>query len=382
MKIYWERLIPFLFILSISFLAARYLGGAYYILFRAILFLLILDVTVYLISFSGMRYNQNFSQEHLIRGESIHYEFYLIQSLRLPSHRIHIEFFPFNNPEMTDLAPLAFNLKARHKKKFNYAIQGGTRGIYRIGIRKMHMEDVLGLFAFPLPRYNRTFYIYPRLYRGSSYPLKEIKGTGETLLEKSRSAGDSTFSNLREYRPGLSLHAISWKHFARFTFPVIREQDNTVRPGRIIAMDRRSLGDERTREDGVLETTLALIMRILSGGEAVLLRGILPGKALEITNEAALDSFYQATLSMAFDDPLPPWYEETFEPLTLVSALPDDRLLEESFWQARPEWQMAAVLEGMGEEARDRLRPRLDELIRKGAKITVIERGDEFWKES
>jgi predicted transcriptional regulator len=154
-----------------------------------------------------------------------------------------------------------------------------------------------------------------------------------------------------------------------------------VQPGRIIHMDRRTLGDERLREDGVLESTLALIHRILSGGEGVILKGIIPGKSLEITNEATFDSLYQATLSLAFDDPLPPNTSEASEAVTIVSALPDWDLLEESFWQGHSEWQLAAVLEGMEERKREKVVTTIEELQRKGVNITMIDRGDRFWLE-
>jgi uncharacterized protein (DUF58 family) len=381
MKVSWEKLIPSLLILVVSFLAARYLGTTYYVLFRAFATLLGLDIILYLISYAGLRYNQHFSAEHLIRGDSIHYDFYLFQALLTTANRIHIDFFPFNNPEMTDLSSLSLTLKARRRASCSYTIQGGTRGIYRVGIKNLLLEDLLGFFALNLPRYNRTFYIYPRLYRGTGYPLKEVTGGGEAILEKSRSIGDNTFSNLREYRPGLSLKTISWKHFARYGFPVIKEQENSVQPGRIIHMDRRTLGDERLREDGVLESTLALIHRILSGGEGVILKGIIPGKSLEITNEATFDSLYQATLSLAFDDPLPPNTSEASEAVTIVSALPDWDLLEESFWQGHSEWQLAAVLEGMEERKREKVVTTIEELQRKGVNITMIDRGDRFWLE-
>ncbi|MDC7224361.1 MAG: DUF58 domain-containing protein, partial [Spirochaetales bacterium] len=350
MKIAWEKLISALLILAVSFLAARYLGTIYYVLFRGFAFLLILDVLMLIRSYNGLRYNQHFTAEHLERGEEIHYSFYLVQSALTTSNLIHIEFHPFKNQEIKDLEPLHFPLRPHDKKNFSYTIQGGSRGIYRVGIKKLYMEDLLGLIQISLPRHERTFYIYPRLFRGRGYPLKQTAGGGDRVWKKGRNGEESAFSNLKEYRPGMPLRGISWKHFARYGYPVVRENESSLRPGRIIMADLRPLGGEGHREDGVLETVLTLTRRLLDDGEGVILDGFKKGEPLEITYESAFASLYKSTLTIPFDAADLPLYREPGDPVTLISALPGWDLLEESFWQTRENWQLVALLEGMEEK--------------------------------
>ncbi|MBN2628731.1 MAG: DUF58 domain-containing protein [Spirochaetales bacterium] len=382
MRVVWERFIPSLLILILSFLAARYLGTIYYFLYRAFAFLFFADLILLFISLGGMRYNQHFSSEHLVRGEEIHYDFYLQQSWFTAATLIRIRFFSFRNPEMTDLVPLEFALKPHEKKKFSYTIRAGTRGIYRVGISRLEMEDFLGFFRFSLPRHERTFYIYPRLYRGEGYPLHQIARGGDNTGRNSTDRGETTFSHLREYRPGMPLRGISWKHFARYGFPLIREYENSVRPGRIIMVDRRSLGEDRPREDGVLETALTLTRRLLDGGERVILDGIAPDRPLEISCEKAFESLYQSTLSLDFDAPRLPEYRHPGEGVILISALPGWELLREPFWQQRENWQLVALLEGMSEKRKAASLQDLEKLRNRGVTITIVERGDLFWQEN
>ncbi|MDC7219930.1 MAG: DUF58 domain-containing protein [Spirochaetales bacterium] len=382
MKIIWERLIPSLLILAVSFLAARYLGMAYYVIFRAFAVLLVLNATMFFFSYHGLRYNQQFSSEHLVRGEEIHYEFYLFQSRLTTSNIFHIEFHSFNNPELSDLEPLEFSLKSQEKRHFSYTIRGGTRGIYEVGISRIYMEDFLGLVRLSLPRHERTFYIYPRLFRGKNYPLKQTADGGDRVWKKGRGGDETAFSNLREYRPGLPLRGISWKHFARYGYPLIRENESSLRPGHILMTDLRSLDENRTQEDGVLETTLTLTRRLLDMEERVILDGFDAEGPLDVSYESAFESFYQSTLSLKFDRPYLPRYREPGEAVTLISALPEWDLLEEAFWQARENWQLVALLEGMDEIRRISVKAALNSLIDRGVNVTIIEKGDEFWKEN
>ena len=382
MRISWERLIAALLILCLSFLAARYLGSTYYVLFRSFFLLFMLDLFFLYLSYIGVRHNQNFSSEHLTRGDEIHYDFYLLQSFHTLSANINVEFFPFNNPELKDLEPMSFTLKAQEKRRFSYTIRGGTRGIYRVGIKNLVMEDFLGFFRLDLPRHERTFYIYPRLFRGDGYPLEKTAGGGEQFRKSTRDEGDTAFSGLKEYRPGLSLRGISWKHFARYGFPVIRENENSVQPGRVLMVDRRSLQGERPREDGVLETALTLTRRILDGGTGVILDGISPEGPLEVTCESAFSSLYQSTLTLPFDAPHLPAYRGPGEAVTLISALPDWDLLNDAFWQIRENWQLVAVLEGMEEERKQQVTAALRSLQNRDVSIVIIEKGETFWTEN
>ncbi len=382
MRIVWDRLISALLIISLSFLAARYLGTIYYVLFRSFALLFLLDLLFLYFSYAGVRYNQHFSSEHLTRGDEIHYDFYLLQSFRTLSNLIHVEFYPFNNPELKDLEPLNFALRSREKRLFAYTIEGGTRGIYRVGIKSLIMEDFLGILLLTLPRHERTFYIYPRLFRGNGYPLEQTEGGGDQFRKNSRDDGDIAFSGLREYRPGLPLRGISWKHFARYGYPLIRENENSVQPGRILMIDRRPLEGSRPREDGVLETALTLTRRILDGGSGVILDGISYKGPLEIASESAFSSLYQSTLTLPFDAPHLPPYREAGESVTLISAMPGWDLLSESFWRVRENWQLVAVLEGMDGERKEQILSALDALKNRDVSVIIMEKGESFWKEN
>ncbi|MDC7222272.1 MAG: DUF58 domain-containing protein [Spirochaetales bacterium] len=382
MKITWERVIPALLILSISFLAARYLGTIYYVLFRSVAFLLVLDLVMLIRSYNGLRYNQNFTSEHLVRGDEIRYNFYLVQSKISTTNLIHVEFYPFNNPEMKDLEPVCFSLRPQEKKNFSYTIQGGTRGIYVVGIKRLVMEDFLGFFKLSLPRHERTFYIFPRLFRGKNYPLKQTAGGGDRVWKKGGYGEETAFSNLKEYRPGMALRGISWKHFARYGYPVVRENESSLRPGRIIMADLRPLGGERHREDSVLEAVLTLTRRIIDNGESVILDGFDRDEPLDIAYESSFESLYKSTLNIQFDAPYLPLYREPSDAVTLISALPEWDLLEESFWQHRDNWQLVALLEGMEEKQAETTRDALKKLISRGVNITIVEKGEKFWTQN
>lgn len=377
MKIYWEKLLPTLLVLVLSILSGRYLGEEYLFFFRAIIILLAGDLFLFFLGWINLRYNQHFSNEHVDRGDTLSYDFYVQQPSWMCANRIRLEFHRIRLAEGLYPEEMELFLRKTEKQGNEYTIQAQHRGIYEAGIRKITLFDFLGLWEVPLILFPRTFYIYPRIYNPDKSAPEGLSPQGEK--ESMEQAGtDQTFRSLKEYRPGMDLRGISWKHFARMGRPLIREQGVTTSNNRIILLDRRPL--PREREDLLLENALAYINSCRGGRDPIRLAGFIPGKLLTLQSESDWQSLIKGTLTLNFDAPAFSDLNLSEEdPLTLVSALPDGSLLEPEFWRSHSRWQLMALMEGMEREEKIRKMARLESLKLQGVDVIVIEKGEEFW---
>jgi len=377
MKIYWDKLLPTLLVLVLSLLAGRYLGGAYLFFFRAFSLLLAADFLLFILGWMTLKYNQHFSREHLNRGERIDYDFYVDQPSILAANRIRILFHRIRLEQGIYPEQLDKQLRRGKRAKEQYTIHAHHRGIYEAGIRQITLFDFLGMWEAPLIIYPRTFYVYPRIYNPDKQAPEGLSKDGE--MESQEQAGnDQTFRSLKEYRPGMELRGISWKHYARSKRPLIREQGITTSQNRLILLDRRPL--PREREDLLLENALAYINSCRGRREAVRIAGMSSGSILTITSENDWQSLIKGSLTLKFDSQSLtdiPIGED--QPVTIVSAIPDGSLLDSEFWRSHPQWQLMALLEGMSREEKIRKQNRLEMLRIQGIDVIIIAKGEEFW---
>ncbi|MDA3850026.1 MAG: DUF58 domain-containing protein [Spirochaetaceae bacterium] len=377
MKIHWEKLLPLLLVIFLCLLAGRYLGGTYLMVYRFLMTLLLGNALLFCLGWIGLRYNQHFSKEHIQRGETIEYSFYLQQTQPLSSHQTRLDFLRSSLSHSFYPDSLALKLKGNKREEKNYRVQALHRGIYEAGLQQILLYDLFGLWEAPVGLFPRTFYVYPRIYGGMGVPPQGLAMEGD---KEAQGVGwdNTTFRGLKEYRPGMELRGISWKHFARQGRPLVREDGINSSPRSIILMDRRPL--EKEREDLLLENSLTYINRQRGGKDPIQLAGFLPGKFIYLQDEADWQALIRGSLTLKFDSnylvdcPVDP-----MDSVTLISALSDGGLLEQDFWKNHPQWQLIALLEGMETSMKTKRISQLEGLKDLGINVVIIEKGEAFW---
>lgn len=377
MKIYWEKLLPFLLVLALSLLAGRYLGGNYIIFYRCLITFFILDLLLFIIGWQGLRFNQHFNQEHFTRGEKINYKLYVQQRFFWAANRVVLRFHRLQLGHAFYPDKLDLTLKKGKKSQFEYSVNSSTRGIYHAGLKSITLFDTLGFWELPMGHFPRSFYVYPKIYNPNHQapPGLSMSGEGESTGQRGL---DGSFQNLQEYRPGMDLRNISWKHFARMNRPLLRDQGASTTQSRWILMDRRPLTSRR--EDLLLECTLAYINSRRGGDTPLTVLGFTPSEPLYIQRDEHWNSLIKGCLTLKFDSsslvdyPIP---EE--QPITLITTLGDETLFTGDFWKSRSHWQVFALLEEMDSEEKRIKSNKLEKLRSWGIEVITIEKGEEFW---
>jgi uncharacterized protein (DUF58 family) len=301
----------YLFCVFIAFLAGTYFDQYLYMLFVALVFFPVMSVILLLISFFKLRFFQNFSTEHPIKGEVVKYTVNFTNELIFPFPCVNVKFKAITPLKDMTLPSYRLYIKGRGDLSKEFDINCPYRGIYTVGLEEIVVEDLLRFFSLKVKVWYKTFYVYPRILPLSKFSpgIEAIEG-GDTGMPFGGEPDYSLFDQLREYRPGDSVRHIYWKKFAIVGRPLLKEYDTTPQPSVAIYFDINSNPDENPNrlevEDTSIEILVALVKYFLdheittsvrtAGREFFDFTGRYPGD---------FKSFYELTTNLIFQETLP-----------------------------------------------------------------------------
>ena len=307
-QVRFRALCLYLFVLFIVYLARSYVGSFFVFLYYFLLFFPIVSLLHLLIVQSGVRYHQEFSSEHPVKGETVSYRLLLVNESFLPAPYVQVRFKrlnPFMERIMSDFSTY---LAGGAEVEKRYRIQCPYRGIYTVGLAEIALEDFLRLFRVRRSVYHRTFYVYPRILYLKHFPAV-IEGGSQKAFGTYQGAVPDTslFAMLRPYRDGESLRHLDWKKFANTGSPFLKSYETTTEPGLSIYLDLRRAkhsGVEALEiEDTSVEILVALARFLLEKGIRIEIRA--PGRRVYQfigDNSAQFDEFYHSTTQLMFKD--------------------------------------------------------------------------------
>ena len=298
--------------LFLVYLAGSYVAPFFLFLFVVLLTLPILSLLYLLLTFFPLKYYQDFSTEHPMKGESVIYRLSLANETLLPLHYLTVEFKTIH-PFMEEvLPPFTAYIRARNRIENVYEIHCPFRGIYTVGMESLAAEDPLHFLVFRRRVWYRTFYVYPRVL-----PLRSFS-TGVERSER-LAQGSSTgavpdyalFSRLRPYRHGESLRHVAWKKFASTGTPFLKEYDTSAEPGVTIYFDLRQTRLTGLRaletEDVSVDILVALVKYYLDQSVPVTVRA--PGRSVytfQGNSQTGFQAFYLSTMKLIFQPTISP----------------------------------------------------------------------------
>jgi uncharacterized protein (DUF58 family) len=249
----------------VVYLAASYLGGILAYASRFLSVLLILDLVHLFWNFRRIRYSQNFSTTHPVKGQNVEYIFRLRMESPIPGSRVLVKFKGIRQDLRMDygVRNMDFFPGAGAFKEHRNQIQCPFRGTYTVGLDSIELQDALAMVWITVPVWFITFYVYPRLVELESCRLiGEGKHAMATSIADGAIVDPTRFRSLTSYRPGESVRHLAWKKFAATGVPFLREWERSAFPGITLYLDtqRRCVPDYQSlqAEDCALEILLAL----------------------------------------------------------------------------------------------------------------------------
>lgn len=287
-------------------LASSYLGGIFGYVSRFLSVLLVLDLVHLFWSFQRIRYSQNFSTTHPVKGQNVDYIFRLRLESPIPGNRLLVKFKGIRQDLKLDygVKTLDFFPGAGGFDEHRKQIQCPFRGTYTVGLDSIELQDALAMLWIKVPVWFITFYVYPRLIELDSCRLAgEGKRDLSTSLAEGAVVDPTRFRSLTEYRSGESTRHLAWKKFAATGVPFLREWERSAFPGITLYLDTQRRGEPDYQsllaEDCALEILLALAYWFIRQEIPVYHRGEAGMVRLE-DEAAAFSSFLTNTVSLTF----------------------------------------------------------------------------------
>ena len=378
----------YLLALFVVYLAGSYVAPFFLYLFFVLLILPLLSLSYLLLTFLPLKYYQDFSSEHPMKGESVVYRLILANENFLPLHHLAVGFKTIHPFMEADLPRFTTYLRAEDRLEKVYEINCPFRGIYTVGLESLAAEDPLHLLVLRRQVWFRTFYVYPRVL-----PLRRFS----TGMERSErlSQGVSTgavpdfalFSQLRTYRYGESLHHLAWKKFASTGTPYLKVYDTSAEPGVTIYFDLRPTQATGLKaletEDVSVDILVALVKYYLDRGVPVAVRA--PGRTVynfRGDNPSVFQRFYLSTMELLFQPTISPaafyqvdksGYESTSA--IIISHLLDPEVFSTVEESLAAETPLALILNrsGYAQAERKAVVPYLYSLSERGANIRFVD---------
>lgn len=393
-----DRIGPYSLALILVYLAGSYVAPFFLFLFILLLFLPILSLAYLLLTFFRLKYYQEFSTEHPVKGESVGYRLILANETLLPLHHLTVVFKTIH-PFMEEvLPPFTTYIRSRSRLELPYQIRCPFRGIYTVGLEYLAGEDPLHFFVFRRRVWFRTFYVYPRILALRAFSTGTERSERLAQGSSTGSVPDfSLFNQLRSYRYGESLRHVAWKKFASTGTPFLKSYDTSAEPGLTIYLDLRQGKHTGMKaletEDVSLDTLVALVKYYLDHEVPVTVRA--PGRTVYTfrgSGPSVFGPFYLSTMELIFQPTISPaalyrldrqthGYESTSA--IIISHLFDPQVFSTVEESLNGDASVALILNrsGYSPEERRTVVPYLYSLSERGAGIRFVD-GPEGIEES
>ncbi len=296
-----KRLIPFI-IISFSFLMSGLTTGKsiFYLLFFTMIFMVLLSVATLIISYIQLKFSQHINPPEAVKGKTVELIMQIYNEHIYPMPLIEVEYdLPDDNLNMYKSTEY-FGFMQKSKKTINKKVHCRYMGKWPIGLSKIRIYDVFGLFFFTIDLVESAKYktlilsVMPRIVKLDYLPLpqRENMSTQNPLQKTSSDIAD--MKDVRNYEYGDILKKIHWKLSAAKQQLMVKNYSVSLNPDTFIYIDCSSHGLEGISkielEDMVAECATAIAHHLLKQNMSTKL--VIVGKEEEEYSGRELEDFY------------------------------------------------------------------------------------------
>ena len=289
-------------VVLLAILLASIRGGSlvYSLLFVSVLMPLLSWLYVYVV-YRRVKITQRIESRIAVKDQPVGYVCRLVNETHFMLFtRIELQF----HSELSEVSGAEngkpFTLAAGQAGEIKAELICRRRGRYAVGVEKMFISDVLGLFRIPFdPPVEYPVSVYPRvvhLERLGIFSFEGVSAADRADLYET-TAGDT----LHEYTAGDDPRLIHWKATARTGKMQVRQVCGVERPAMVIAVDTRRFETDTpaiAREDNLIEVLISICDYCLSRGIDVDVYA--GGNSFLIRNTDDFNELYRWSCEMEF----------------------------------------------------------------------------------
>ncbi len=266
------KTVGFLLIALTLLVIALSVGGAmYYMLFWMLMMMLLVSLETALATLWSIRVSTSAQKTRAVRGETVAIRVKIRRGTLLPVGAVELE---VSTPaDERSAGKIAVNLPPRQEREYRYAVVCPHRGHYDMGVTRVRVTDIFGLFTFgrKIDGGNVTVTVLPRTFPVESMALEP----GDTGPQgRVRTSEDiSSPSGVRPWQEGDHLRKVHWKLTMRKQELMVRTYEESARPDTLILMDARAISAPRAQipsiEDALCEAAASAALAQMNAGYPV-----------------------------------------------------------------------------------------------------------------
>ncbi|MBN1891973.1 MAG: DUF58 domain-containing protein [Clostridiales bacterium] len=300
------------FLLVACLLIGLYTGSrVFHFLFLFGLFLAIGMFFLNLFTLYSFRFTQELTRSKCTKDERSSLELDLRNETVLPLSMMNIHVEVASPSEKVDLI---LNLSPFSGKKFDIPLRLPYRGVYRVGMTRILINDIFGIVPSRFDMRKLAYYrmkevvVLPRVLPIDSIQIEQrdakIFGTSNLRNEMN----PENYSDARQYRPGDPNKRILWKKSFQQRRLYIRQYDVPARETVFVLLDTAAhglTGDDLAKyADAVCEYAATLCMAtVLSGKAARFGFSGFPDESFTCDSVGLVDLFREMLAHLVFDGP-------------------------------------------------------------------------------
>ena len=244
-----------------------------------------------------------------LRGDTVPVRVRLRLFSLIPASVIEVEMFSPDSGQQTGVMTLS-GLPLRGRE-YRYSVSCPHRGSYHIGVRRVSVTDIFGLFTLRRRVRKRDAYleVLPRVDEAAS----PVRLTASDLGTQGRvrvTEDIASPAGVRSWQAGDSLKKVHWKLTASRHELLVRQFEENAKPDVLILLDAAPCGamrsHQRSIEDSLCEAAVSAANAQMAAGYPVRMP-LNTERPSEIAGQSGADTprFQSALARLEFDSPYP-----------------------------------------------------------------------------
>jgi len=244
-------------------------GKVPYMTFYTVFLLGLVSFTYTLVIYMHFKFNQDLSKFSVIKGETVDYTFSLYNEGFLLYPYIKVYFYSTDKFLSDQFNTKSFSLLPKQSKTYSYKLECKCRGSYTVGIKRIEIEDFLGIFRFRYKINNlNQLIVNPRIIDLKTMNLNPSFISDSHTILNSLHEDVQAISDVRKYIYGDSPKKVHWKLTAKTNELMVKNFESTTESSAVVIFDLKKYeSDDYLRpfiEDKLVEAAVGVIHYCLS----------------------------------------------------------------------------------------------------------------------
>jgi hypothetical protein len=215
------------------------------------------------------KYVQDFDKKYIVKGDTVNFNVKFSNEDFIPYPYLTAVFKGENSffPVRGEIRK--FSLAPYSGKTFTYEFKCMYRGSFEVGLEKLEIMDILGLFKLKYRiKSSRNLVVHPRIIQIENIHMKEGYLYDSQNMLETKHEDMAMVSNIRKYAYGDVFKKIHWKLTAKMDDIMVKDFKNTYETSAVVILDlsrnNHTPSINMEIEDRVIETTVSIINYCLS----------------------------------------------------------------------------------------------------------------------